>query len=121
MRGEEPTVGQEGWDSCCLGGAMPHGTEPFWSSARRAAACGRPMQDQFGKDGILWEGPQLEQGQSATVQEQQKQSVMGCPQPLLPCAAQREEVGEGRRGKGDFHLFFSSHCSSLLAVGNKLH
>lgn len=31
-----------------------------------------------------------------------------------------EEVGEGQKGKGDFHLFFSSHCSSLLAVGNKL-
>ena len=33
--------------------------EPCWGSARRAAACGKPTQNQFGKDnipreGILW-------------------------------------------------------------------
>lgn len=27
-----------------------------------AAACGKPMQDEFGKDGMLWEGPDVEDG-----------------------------------------------------------
>ena len=35
----------------------PHGMEPCWSSAGRAAACGKAKQDQFMKDHIPWEGP----------------------------------------------------------------
>ena len=30
----------------------PHGMEPCWSSAGRAAACGKAKQDQMGKDSI---------------------------------------------------------------------
>lgn len=31
------------------------GKELCWSSAWRSAACGKPTEDQFGKDSILWE------------------------------------------------------------------
>lgn len=44
--------------------------------------------------------PMLEQGQRATTEEQQRQSVMDHPQPLLPCAAQRSRVEEGWRQVG---------------------
>ena len=47
----------------------PCGTELCWSSAGRTAACGMSTQDQFGKDGILWEGPHVEEGQMMTVKE----------------------------------------------------
>ena len=40
--------------------AGPHGT--CWSGAGRAAACGKPMSDQLGKDSILWEGPKWSWG-----------------------------------------------------------
>ena len=49
-----PSVGTH-VEQCLKGG--PHGMEPCWSSAWRAAACGKPTQDQFGKDSIPWEGP----------------------------------------------------------------
>ena len=35
-----------------------------WGSAWRAAACGKPMWDQLGKDSILWEGLRMEQRQT---------------------------------------------------------
>jgi len=41
-------------------GAAPEGWtlwyEAFWRSAWKAAAYGKPMQDQLGKDGVPWKG-----------------------------------------------------------------
>lgn len=34
----------------------PCGMELCWGGAKRAVARGKPTQDQFGKDNILWEG-----------------------------------------------------------------
>jgi len=50
---ELPPV-RTGVEQCLKGGHR--GTEPCWSSAGRAAVCGKPTQDQFRKDGTLWEG-----------------------------------------------------------------
>lgn len=65
---EEPAVQQEVWGSCFLWGVPLKdglcGTDPCWISAWRTAACGMSTQDQFGKDGILLEGPHMEQRQS---------------------------------------------------------
>lgn len=61
-RGEEPMVGQECWGSCYLGVLcwsslllkyQPCGMDLCWSSAWRAAACGKFVWDQLGKDGHL--------------------------------------------------------------------
>lgn len=54
----EPTVHQEVWRSCHPWGRVvepfhkdgPRGVEPCWSRAWRAAACGKHMQDQLGKE-----------------------------------------------------------------------
>ena len=45
------------------------------NSSSRMVACKQPPQAHFGKDGIPWEGPHVEQGQRGTVEEQQ---VMKC-------------------------------------------
>ena len=64
--GEEPTQEHRVW-----GKLLPVG-DPCWSSSRRAAACGKPMQNHFGKDSIPWEGPHREQGQGETKKEWQR-------------------------------------------------
>ena len=51
MEGELLPGGDPGWSSVLLRDG-PCGTEPYWSSSRGAAACGKPTLDQFGKDGI---------------------------------------------------------------------
>lgn len=59
-------------DLCCSSALLkgwPCGTEPCWSSAWRAAVCEQPVKKQFEKDGILWEGPHMEQGQRAAMKE----------------------------------------------------
>ena len=61
-------------EQCLKGG--PHGTEPCYSSIKRDAACGKPMQDMFRKDSILWERPHEEQRQKVTMEEQHRQSIM---------------------------------------------
>ena len=57
-------------EQCLKGGT--HVKEPCWSSAERAVDYGKPTQEQFGKDGIPWEGAHMEQGQRATVKERQR-------------------------------------------------
>lgn len=49
-----------------------HGTEPCWSTAQRATACGKPIWDQVRKDDIPWEGPKRTQGQREAMKEQQR-------------------------------------------------
>lgn len=49
------------WSSALLNGG-PCGAAPQWSSARKAAAYGKSMQDQLGKDSIPWEGPTQSSG-----------------------------------------------------------
>lgn len=49
------------WSSALLNGG-PCGAAPQWSSAREAAAYGKSMQDQLGKDSIPWEGPTQSSG-----------------------------------------------------------
>ena len=49
----------------CAGAALEGrqcGTELSWSGAQRAAAYGKPMWDQFKKDGMLGEGPHAHTG-----------------------------------------------------------
>lgn len=46
----------------------PHDMELCWSSAGRAAVCGRLTWEQFEKDGFQWEGA-MEQGQRVTTKE----------------------------------------------------
>jgi len=64
IHGEEPLVGQVGWGSSagqCLKDG-PCDIELCWGSVWRAAACGKPRQDQLGKDSIRWEGPTWRRG-----------------------------------------------------------
>ena len=49
-----------GVEQCLKGG--PCSIEPCWSSAERAAACGKPTRDQLGKDSMPWEGPTWNRG-----------------------------------------------------------
>ena len=58
--GEQPKV-DLCWSSALLNGG-PCGAAPQWSSARKAAAYGKSMQDQLGKDSIPWEGPTQSSG-----------------------------------------------------------
>ena len=56
-------------EQCLKGGTC--GMEPCWGSAGRAAACGKLMQDQFGKDGIHGRdphGPEEESDQEGAAQ-----------------------------------------------------
>jgi len=46
--------------------------EPCWSRTWRAAACGKPTQDQFGKDSIQWEVPHVEHRQRVAMEEQER-------------------------------------------------
>jgi len=45
----------------------PCDIDPCWSGAGRAAAYGKPMWNQLGKDNILWERPHMEQGKRVTM------------------------------------------------------
>lgn len=65
--GKAAACGDLCWSSALLKG-WPCGTEPCWSSTWRAAACEKPVQEQF-EDGILWERPHMEQGQTAAMKE----------------------------------------------------
>lgn len=49
----------------CFSGGLtnsPCGMEPCWGSVWRAAASGKPVQNQLGKDGMQWEGPMWSRG-----------------------------------------------------------
>jgi len=65
--GKAAACGDLCWSSALLKG-WPCGTEPYWSSTWRAAACEKPVQEQF-EDRILWERPHMEQGQTAAMKE----------------------------------------------------
>jgi len=82
-RPELQPVEKSSWWSRRPGGAATHGdpcplkdgprdTGPRWSSAWRTAAYGKPTQDQFGKEGILWEGLHMEDKQRVIIVEQQR-------------------------------------------------
>jgi len=57
----------------------------------------RSSQDQFGRNGILWEGLHMKQRQRVTMEEQKRWSIMDWPQPpsLFPCIIWGEEVEKG--------------------------
>jgi len=75
-------------EQCPKGG--PCGTQLYWSYARRAAAWGKPTQEQCRKDSIPWE----KREERVTPKEQRRGNII--PQPPFPCSSQREEVEGGR-------------------------
>lgn len=99
----------------------PHGMELWWSSSGRAEACGKSMWDQLGKDGIPWEGTRWRRGRM-TIEEWKRQSIMGWLQFPFPIYLQH--LGERkweRVSEGKVVVVISSHCSSLSAIGSKVH
>lgn len=118
--GGAATCGAVCWGSGVMK-SRPYGTEPCWSSARRAAAHGKPMQDQVRKDSILWEAQcPHEQGQGMAMKGQQRQSIMDWQQPWLPiplhCLG-----GGGRRVWGEDACSLPSVLTAVvLLVGKKL-
>lgn len=107
---EEPMV----WEPCgqCLKGG-PHGMELHWGNGWRAAACGKHVWDQFGKDSIWWEGPHVEQWQRGAMKEWHRRSIMD-HNTHFP--VWREKVEESGWGGRCFQLAVSSHCCSLLST-----
>lgn len=88
----------------------PHSMEPSWSSAWRAVACGKPIQDWFRKDCTPWEGPHLEQRQSdhEGAAEIKHYGVTAASIPCSPAllgegsrrVESKVESGKKNRGKG---------------------
>lgn len=80
-----------------------------------------PIQGPFGKDGILQEGPQAEQGPCRSGRGEALRTDYSSHSPFL-CTT---EIREGRRGRmveeSSFRLFLISHCFNLLVISNKLH
>lgn len=108
------------------GGALPEGWAPWygavlewgseWNGARRAAACGKPTQDQLGKDSDDICGRDPMWNRSRVTVEKWQRGILTTLFILLCCLG--EEVGEGGCGEGVF-VCFSFHCSHLLSTGNK--
>ena len=84
----------------CLKGG-PHGTEPCWGSAGRAAAHGKPKRDQFGKDGAV-RGTHVKRGLRAghgEVEEMKRYGLTATPTapfPVLP-GGRRERKVDGEK------------------------
>lgn len=96
----------------------PCSTDPNWSSTWRAVACGKSMYDQFRKD-IPWEGPHTGAGEESEKEGAEKMklyelTLTPIPSSPIPLKGRDIEVG-GWEG-----VIFSSHCSSLSSIGNKL-
>ena len=73
--GELPPVGDLCWSSLLLGYGWTLWYGAMWEQFLKSCCLWAAPQDQFSKDGILWEGPHVEQGQRVTVKEQQRRSV----------------------------------------------
>jgi len=89
-------------EQCLKGGS--HGTKPCWSSAWRAAACGKPTWDHFGKDGILWEEATWNREWPWKSCKAKGFCTEYSPHSLLPCGASWEEVGKSGWEEGVFSM-----------------
>lgn len=104
--GEKPLGGQEGWGSCHIWGpaleqSAPDGWAPeAWNHLGAELGGLQPVRnsrDQFGKDGILWEGLHMKQRQSDRPWKSSRDEASWTDHSPLPCSL--HHLGwEGRKG-----------------------